>query len=160
VTRTRRTLRSAALLGAALLTVSLLAGCATTVSMEPAPEAGSPDCAAVTVRLPASVDGQARVWTDAQATAAWGSPTTVLLTCGLEPAAPSTLPCQTVDGIDWLIDDSEAPKYRFTTFGRVPAVEVYLDYDVVSARSVLGGLTNGVRMLPSTDAECTERPTD
>lgn len=150
-------LRSAALVGA-VATVALLSGCATTVSMESAPEADSPDCAAVTVRLPASVDGQARVWTDAQATGAWGSPTTVLLTCGLEPPGPSTLPCETVDGVDWLIDDSEAPRYRFTTFGRSPAVEVYLDYDIVSARSVLGALTNGVRMLPSTEAECTERP--
>jgi len=128
--------------------------------MEPAPEANSPDCAAVTVRLPAAVDGQPRAWTDAQATGAWGSPTTVLLTCGLEPPGPSTLPCETVDGVDWLIDDSEAPSYRFTTFGRVPAVEVYLDYDVVSARSVLGALTNAVRMLPSSASECTERPTD
>lgn len=156
--RTRRLLRPAALVGAVVAAVALLSGCATTVSMESAPEAGSPDCAAVTVRLPASVDGQARVWTDAQATGAWGSPTTVLLTCGLEPPGPSTLPCETVDGVDWLIDDSEAPRYRFTTFGRTPAVEVYLDYDVVSARSVLGALTNGVRMLPSTGAECTERP--
>lgn len=156
--RTRRLLRPAALVGAVVAAVALLSGCATTVSMESAPEAGSPVCAAVTVRLPASVDGQARVWTDAQATGAWGSPTTVLLTCGLEPPGPSTLPCETVDGVDWLIDDSEAPRYRFTTFGRTPAVEVYLDYDVVSARSVLGALTNGVRMLPSTGAECTERP--
>jgi len=160
VTRTRRLNRSAALIGVALVAASLLTGCATTVSMEPAPEANSPDCAAVTVRLPAAVDGQPRAWTDAQATGAWGSPTTVLLTCGLEPPGPSTLPCETVDGVDWLIDDSEAPSYRFTTFGRVPAVEVYLDYDVVSARSVLGALTNAVRMLPSSASECTERPTD
>jgi uncharacterized protein YceK len=152
-------LRPAAFLSAAFATVALLSGCATTVSMDAAPEADSPDCAAVTVRLPAAVDGQSRVWTDAQATGAWGAPTTVLLTCGLEPSGPSTLPCETVDGIDWLIDDTEAPRYRFTTFGRTPAVEVYLDYDVVSARSVLGALSSAVRMLPTTESECTDRPT-
>lgn len=150
-------LRPAAVVGA-VAAVVLLTGCATTVSMQPAPEADSPDCAAVTVRLPAEVDGQPRVWTDAQATGAWGAPTTVLLTCGLEPSGPSTLPCETVDGIDWLIDDTEAPRYRFTTFGRTPAVEVYLDYDVVSARSVLGSLSSAVRMLPATESECTDRP--
>ncbi|WP_425836307.1 DUF3515 family protein [Microbacterium sp. PA5] len=157
MTRTRRMLRPAAVVGA-VAAVVLLTGCATTVSMQPAPEADSPDCAAVTVRLPAEVDGQPRVWTDAQATGAWGAPTTVLLTCGLEPSGPSTLPCETVDGIDWLIDDTEAPRYRFTTFGRTPAVEVYLDYDVVSARSVLGSLSSAVRMLPATESECTDRP--
>ncbi|CAI9386396.1 hypothetical protein MICABA_00371 [Microbacterium sp. T2.11-28] len=150
-------LRPAAVVGA-VAAVVLLTGCATTVSMQPAPEADSPDCAAVTVRLPAEVDGQPRVWTDAQATGAWGAPTTVLLTCGLEPSGPSTLPCETVDGIDWLIDDAEAPRYRFTTFGRTPSVEVYLDYDVVSARSVLGSLSSAVRMLPATESECTDRP--
>ncbi|WP_284527422.1 DUF3515 family protein [Microbacterium sp. T2.11-28] len=157
MTRTRRMLRPAAVVGA-VAAVVLLTGCATTVSMQPAPEADSPDCAAVTVRLPAEVDGQPRVWTDAQATGAWGAPTTVLLTCGLEPSGPSTLPCETVDGIDWLIDDAEAPRYRFTTFGRTPSVEVYLDYDVVSARSVLGSLSSAVRMLPATESECTDRP--
>ena len=97
----------------------------------------------------------------AQATGAWQSDdgrTTVLLTCGLEPPAPSTLPCQTAGGVDWLIDDAEAPNYRFTTYGRTPAVEVYLDYDEVSARTVLDTLGTAVQQLPVTAAACTERP--
>lgn len=156
--RPRRTLRLAAVAGALALSASALVGCAATVSMQPAAEANSPDCAAVTVRLPDSVDGQSRTWTDAQATGAWGSPATVLLTCGLEAPGPSELPCETVDGVDWLIDDAEAPRYRFTTFGRVPAVEVYLDYDVVSARSVLGSVSSAVGTLPTTGSRCTPRP--
>ena len=152
--RTRAT-GVAALLAAVTL---LSSGCTATVSMQAAPESNSPDCAAVTVRLPAQVDGQDRVWTDAQATGAWGSPASVLLTCGVPPLGPSTLPCQSVNGVDWIIDDAEAPRYRFTTFGRVPAVEVYLDYDVVSGNDVLSALSGAVRMLPSSDLECTERP--
>ncbi|CAN7307766.1 DUF3515 family protein [Microbacterium sp. LjRoot45] len=152
--------RSVAAGSAAVLLASLLSACATTVSLQPAPAADSPDCAAVTVRLPATVDGQPRVWTDAQATGAWGAPSSVILTCGLEPPGPSTLQCQSVGGVDWLIDDSEAPRYRFTTFGRVPAVEVYLDYDVVSGNDVLNALSGAVGMLPSTDLECVDRPTD
>jgi hypothetical protein len=126
--------------------------------MTPATDANSPDCAAVTVRLPDNVDGQSRNWTDAQATGAWGSPASVLLTCGLETPGPSELPCEAVDGVDWLIDDSEAPNYRFTTFGRTPAVEVYLDYGVVSARAVLGALSSAVGTLPTTGSRCTPRP--
>ena len=82
----------------------------------------------------------------------------MLLTCGLEPPAPSTLPCQTAGGVDWLIDDAEAPNYRFTTYGRTPALEVYLDYDEVSARTVLDTLGTAVQQLPSSGAACTERP--
>ncbi|AXA95680.1 hypothetical protein CEP17_04180 [Microbacterium sp. PM5] len=134
------------------------AGCSSTVSMTPAKGANDPACAAVTSRLPATVDGQPRRWTDAQATGAWGSPASVLLTCGLDAPGPSTLVCQTVDGIDWLMDDSEAPKYRFTTFGRTPAVQVYLDYDVVSGRDVLSALSSAVQQLPTDGRSCTARP--
>lgn len=124
--------------------------------MTPAKGANDPACAAVTVRLPDTVDGQQRRWTDAQATGAWGTPTSVLLTCGLEAPGPSTLVCQTVDDVDWLIDDTDAPKYRFTTFGRTPAVEVYLDYDVVSGRDALSALSSAVQQLPTDGRECTD----
>lgn len=140
----------------------LLTGCASTVSMSPAPGANDPACAAVTVRLPDSVDGQQRRWTDAQATGAWvdaEGAATVLLTCGISTPGPSTLPCETAGGVDWLIDDAEAPNYRFTTYGRTPALEVYLDYDVVSARNVLDALGTAVQQLPSTGSACTARPT-
>ncbi|MCT9001531.1 DUF3515 domain-containing protein [Microbacterium memoriense] len=149
---------SVPLLAAAVLAASLT-GCSTTVAMTPASESNDPGCAAVTVRLPDSVDGQSRRWTDAQATGAWGTPTTVLLTCGVAAPGPSTLPCQSAGGVDWLIDDSEAPNYRFTSFGRTPAVEVYLDYDVVSARTVLDALGTAVQQLPADGSICTERPT-
>ncbi|MGB4777768.1 DUF3515 family protein [Microbacterium sp.] len=130
-------------------------GCSSTVSMTPAEGANDPACAAVTVRLPQNVGGQERRWTDAQATGAWGSPTTVLLTCGLEPPVASELECRTLDGIDWLIDDSEAPHYRFTTFGRNPAVEVYVDYDEVGSGGVLRALSTAVDQLPGDGRTCT-----
>lgn len=151
----------ALLLVVGIVTIGV-AGCSSTVSMTPAKGANDPACAAVTVRLPDSVDGQQRRWTDAQATGAWSDPdtakTTVLLTCGVDVPGPSTLPCQTAGGVDWLIDDSEAPNYRFTTFGREPALEVYLDYDLVSGRTVLDKLSQAVQQLPPTGSECTEKP--
>ena len=64
-----------------------------------------------------------------------------------------------MDNVDWLIDGSEAPHYRFTTFGRTPAVEVYLDYDAVSGRDVLNALAAAVKTLPTDGRSCTERPT-
>ncbi|MDQ1128376.1 DUF3515 family protein [Microbacterium sp. SORGH_AS_0888] len=144
---------------AVLLTAAVaVTGCSTTVSLPTPTDANDPLCAQVTAYLPGTLDGQPRRWTDAQATGAWGDgETTIIVSCGVAVPAASELPCQTVDGIDWLIDDSEAPHYRFTTFGRTPAVEVYVDYDKVSAFSALDALSSLVSKLPK-DGECTARP--
>lgn len=149
---------SAALLVVGAVVISVT-GCASTVSMTPADAANDPACAAVIVRLPDSVDGQQRRWTDAQATGSWGTPASVLLTCGVASPGPSTLPCQTFGGVDWLIDDSEGSNYRITSFGRSPAVQVYVDTEVVSGSAVLDALGQAVQQLPSSGAECTEKPT-
>jgi len=145
-----------------LAAASGAAGCASTVSMSPAPSANVPGCAEVMVRLPDILSGQDRRWTDAQSTAAWGDPATVLLTCGVQPPGPTTLRCETVSGVDWVIDESEAPTYRVTTFGRTPAVEVYLTTENserlqgVSSREVLDALSPTVSQLP-VDGACVPR---
>jgi hypothetical protein len=154
VTRARRFL--AIMLGATTAAAAL-AGCASTVSMQPADAANDPACADVSVGLPGTLAGEPRRWTDAQATAAWGDPASVLFTCGLEPLGPTTLPCQTVNGVDWVIDETDAPKYRVTSFGRVPAVEVYLDNDVVASAEVLDALSLVVSRLPADGSTCVAR---
>jgi hypothetical protein len=140
--------------GLVVLAATGLAGCTTTVALEPAPLANDPRCADVIVRLPDTVDGQERRWTDAQATGAWGDPSAVLLTCGLEAPGPSTLRCITIAGVDWLVDESESPRFRLTTYGRSPAVELYVDNTVVSPNEVLATLGAAVGQLPE-EAECT-----
>ncbi len=129
-----------------------VAGCASSVSLQPADDADDPLCAEITVRLPSSVDGQERRWTDAQATGAWGEPgkdTAVILTCGVESPGPTEARCITVGGVDWIVDDSLAPRYLVTSYGRTPAVEVFLDNDVVSSNEVLSVLGPLVQQLPS-----------
>jgi hypothetical protein len=150
--------RSAALAIAAplLLVGALLTGCTSTVSLQAAGDANDPACADLTVRLPDSVDGQPRRWTDAQATGAWGDPASVIITCGVPELGPTTLPCTPVNGVDWVIDNSDAPRYRVTTFDRTPAVEVYLDNDVVSSAQVLDRLSQVVTVLPQNGRVCTE----
>ncbi|MFV0319780.1 MAG: DUF3515 family protein [Microbacterium sp.] len=148
---------------APVLTASLLAltSCATTVTLPPAPDANDPLCAEVSVRLPQVVDGLDRRWTDAQATGAWGDPTRVILACGVPPPGPTTLECRTVEGVDWIIDPDDAPNYRFTTYGRTPAVEVFLEYDpqTVSSANVLRAFAAAVSELPA-DGTCTPRVDD
>jgi len=147
---------SAAGLAAALS--SVVAGCAPIVPLSPAQDAANPACAAVTVRLPDTLAGLAVRETNAQSTAAWGQPAYVIVRCGVKvpPPTASSL-CVTVDGIDWLRDDSGDPNFVFTTYGRDPAVEVIIDSDGdpnnpddgVSGESVLSGLSSAVSRIPA-----------
>jgi hypothetical protein len=133
----------------ALLTLS---GCAATVNLEPAEDSNNPGCAEVMVRLPSQLGGLQERYTNAQATAAWGDPAAVLLRCGLEPVEVSTLPCVSAAGIDWLVDDSLAPSYRFISYARFPAVEVIVDSDNASGITSLQGIAGAVAQLPVTKA--------
>jgi hypothetical protein len=140
------------LAGASLLVASL-AGCAGTVSMDAAEDANDPVCANISVNLPQSVSGEQRRWTDAQATGAWGSPASVLLTCGVEVPGPTEEQCITLGGVDWIIDDSQAPRYTATTYGRVPAIQLFIDNETVSPNDVLDQFGTLIdRQIPPTAA--------
>jgi hypothetical protein len=151
-----RSFRSLALI-AVLALLPGLAACSTTVAMQPAKGANDPACAEIISRLPQSISGQERRWTDAQATGAWGDPASILLTCGLEAPGPSTLPCRPFDGVDWLVDESQADqnRYTLTTFGREPAVQIYLDYAEASSADIAQALAPLIRdYLPATGSVC------
>jgi hypothetical protein len=148
----RSSFRLVAVTALATLAVTLLPACSQAVPMKPAEDATNPDCAEIIVRLPQSIDDFAQRETNAQATGAWGDPAAILLRCGVPVPGPSTLPCFTIQGVDWLRDSSEAPIYKFVTFGRDPAVEVVIDGDRASS-SALSALGNAVGSLPATK-EC------
>ncbi len=135
---------------AATALVASLTGCSATVSLDAADNSNDPLCAAVSVRLPDTVDGLARRTTDAQATAAWGTPSAVLFRCGLAPVTVSKFKCVTASNVDWLVDDSKAPNYRFVTFARTPAIEVVVDSGKASGSKVLDDLSLAVQQVPVT----------
>lgn len=164
VTGLRRRMLTASV---AALAVMGLAGCTPAVPLDAAADAANPECAEVIVRLPdaiedaakpAAVAGPAGAWlkreTNAQATGAWGNPAAILLRCGVPVPGPSTLPCATVKGVDWLRDASDAPNYVFITYGRDPAVEVVVDSTRASGTDALIALSNAVGSIPATRA-CT-----
>lgn len=134
------------------ITVALLglSGCTPAVNLVPAEGANNPTCADVIVRLPDTVAGLPRRSTNAQSTGAWGNPAGVILRCGVETPGPSALPCITVDGIDWLRDDSNDPSFLFVTFGRTPAVEVIIDATAASGEPTLSDLSSAVGQIPHT----------
>ena len=125
------------------------------VPLEPAEQANNPECAEIIVRLPDELAGLAERRVNAQSTAAWGEPAAVILRCGLEPVEVSALPCVTATDIDWLVDESEAPSYRFISYARSPATEVIIDSTVVAGVTVLDELAASIGVLDATK-RCTE----
>ena len=142
--------RLSALATAAVALSLALSGCSPTVSLEPAADANNPGCAEVIVRLPDVVDGQERRTTNAQSTAAWGNPATIILRCGIEPVEISTLPCVTSSGVDWLVDESAKPSYRFISYARTPALEVIVDSEKAVGVNTLDSLASAVMSIEST----------
>jgi hypothetical protein len=127
--------------------------------MEVAEDGINPTCADVIVRLPETVGELAIRQTNAQGTGAWGTPATVTLTCGVPVPGPTTDLCVDAGGVDWISDDSQAPIYRFTTYGRDPAIEVIVNQDestdatIVTGRTALDALADAVSRIPQT-REC------
>jgi hypothetical protein len=79
----------------------------------------------------------------------------VILRCGLEPVEVSALPCVNTGEIDWLVDDSNAPSYRFISYARFPATEVIIDSTKLAGVTVLEQLSSTIGILPATK-RCTE----
>lgn len=148
--RPRRIRLRTACAGVVALGAILLTGCSAAVPMQPAADAVNPACADIIVRLPTTVADQPERETNAQATGAWGDPAAVLLTCGVAVPGPTTLPCVSINGIDWIEDDSDKPRYRYTTYGRDPATEVYIDSELVSGSTTLVDLASAIANVPAT----------
>ncbi|MDO4241387.1 MAG: DUF3515 domain-containing protein [Microbacteriaceae bacterium] len=142
--------RFAALAAAAAALFALTACGAGPVPMKAAEDANNPACANVTVRLPDTVGALKKRSTNAQATGAWGDPAVVLLRCGLPVSAPTTQPCVNVNGIDWIVDESKAPNYRFEAYGRDPGLEVLVDSTKTSGTDALLELGSAISQLPQT----------
>ena len=137
-----------------------LAACATTIGATPADDAANPDCAPVMLALPDVLAGDLdKAKTNAQATAAWGEPgAAVTLRCGVTPPGPSP-DCQRVESaagaVDWIVEAGNDGTWRFTTYGREPAVEVLVPPSVTEdhSTSFVGDLAQAVSNVPAT-AEC------
>lgn len=145
-----RSTKTFTLFASSLALIFSLSACAPTLNLEAAPLANDPACAEVIVRLPDVLAEQTKRLSNAQATAAWGNPAAVILRCGLEPLAVSSLTCVTAGDIDWLVDDSAAPSFRFITFGRSPATEVIVDSRAVAGVTVLEELAGAVQNIEAT----------
>lgn len=135
--------------------VLLVGGCARDVPVDPAPSASDPVCAEVLQIAPLVLAGAEQRATTSQASRAWGDPA-ITLRCGVEPPVPTTDRCIAVTGADgtetnWVVaendevsetgadSDAGRGRFRFTTYGRIPAIEVVVpvEYAGTDATAIL-----------------------
>ena len=134
---------------------TLLTGCSPIVALDPAPHANDPACADVIVRLPDTLENLPRRETNAQATGAWGDPAEILLRCGVAVPTISDLPCVETDpGFQWLRDDTKAPTYVFTSYGRTPAVAIVIDQTKLSPGPALQDLETVIAFTKKNGHTC------
>ncbi|GAB2599741.1 DUF3515 domain-containing protein [Pseudactinotalea suaedae] len=125
--------------------------CANPVGVDPAPSASEPVCAELLLELPDELGGQERRSTTSQASRAWGDPA-IVLRCGVTPLGPTVEGCVTVasgDGteVDWVVIEHE-DHGSFTTYGRLPAVEVRIPSEYAGDQTIMTELSAVVADLP------------
>ncbi|MFF2716374.1 DUF3515 family protein [Streptomyces sp. NPDC058011] len=107
-----------------------------------APHAGDAACKQLADRYPDRLGGQDLTFTDRPGVAVWGE-NAIVLRCGVELPVPTTDPCATVDGVDWVFreDRSEDDEKMVVTYGRDPAVEAVVSDDIATVDDVLVDLS-------------------
>ena len=145
----RRISARVALVAAAAATGLALTSCSPVVDVTPAKDAANAACAPMMLALPDAIGDAKLRKTNAQATAAWGDPSAVILRCGVNVPGPTTDRCVSVNGVDWVIKEGN-PVWTLTTFGREPATEILMDPDKISSATVLADLSNAAQKIPAT----------
>lgn len=139
---------AAAVAAAVVVAVVSLAGCSRAAPVSAGPGAADPSCARVLVQLPDELRGEGRRETTGQSTAAWGDPP-VELRCGVEPLGPTTDPCLPIGDVDWVFRE-DGDDTTYTTYGRLPAVEVRLPgLNPPGADEVLTSVSDAVSFIPA-----------
>ena len=131
----------------------VLSGCSSTATVQAADDAANPACASMMVLLPDVLADLDRRQTNSQGTAAWGDPAQVVLRCGVTVPGPSTDPCVSVNGVDWLAKEGD-PAWTLTTYGRTPATEVLFDPNQVPSSTVMAELATAAAKIPA-QGSCT-----
>ena len=137
------------LIAAAAAAGLALTGCSPVVDVTPAKDAANPACAPMMLALPDSIGDAKLRKTNAQATAAWGDPSLVIVRCGVNVPGPTTDRCVSVNGVDWVIKEGD-PVWTLTTFGREPATEILMDPDKISSATVLADVSSAAQKIKAT----------
>ena len=141
--------RLAVAVAAAAASGLALTACSPVVDVTPAKDAANAACAPMMLALPDTIGDAKLRKTNAQATAAWGDPSSLIIRCGVNVPGPTTDRCVSVNGVDWVIKEGN-PVWTLTTFGREPATEILLDPNKISSGTVLADLAPAALKIKAT----------
>lgn len=136
-----------------------LSGCASTATVEAAPDAANAECADVMLAIPEVIGEHELRPTASQGTAVWGDPSEVVVRCGVVPPGPSPEFCVSADGVDWLALEEDDQTWRLISYGRDPAVEVLLNLDQVASSTAMLAMSTAVQRVEQTRS-CTTTEQD
>jgi hypothetical protein len=138
----------------ALVALVGLTACSHAVDARLPVNASAPACTTLATKLPKTLlHGQRRsTHPSSPALAAWGDPA-IILRCGVDSPGATAAHCETVNGIDWIVQDLSDGK-GFTTFGRSPAVEVLVPKHYAPEEFALTGLSSAVATIPQGEHRC------
>ncbi|MGP9693213.1 DUF3515 family protein [Brachybacterium sp. AOP25-B2-12] len=151
--------RRAAALAAGICAAGILSACGA-VTVPPGPDAADPACAPIIQNAPDDLLGQPRQETSSQGTIAWGTGAdTIVLRCGVTPPGPTTDLCTRIAdatgiSVDWIVHEKDG-LVTFTTFGRVPAIDVTVPRSAAPDQpsAAVLDMTRTVSAIPATQ-EC------
>ncbi|WP_128802641.1 MULTISPECIES: DUF3515 family protein [unclassified Streptomyces] len=151
--RPRRRTRIATVLALAGLAAGAVLAARTvnspTHGVRSAPGANTPECRRVVREYPARLAGLKRTDTGGPGVAVWGDGA-ITARCGLEPPAPTTDACVTVNDVAWVWRPHSANGDRLlVTYGRDPAVELTVSGRVAAVDEVLVQLSALVKPIAS-----------
>lgn len=139
---------TATLVALAAVVVTVLTGCSGTVRAAAPPGSQTRACENAASAWPSTVADRERRSTSASSPAvvAWGDPP-VIARCGVTPPAPTTDECLRVDDVDW-VARRLSDGVRFTTYGRVPAIEVLVPSELSPETLLLPAFREAASALP------------
>ena len=146
--------RLLALAALSVLGVLVCTGCSHAVKAKVPVGGDSPVCAQVAAQLPGRLLKQKHRDTDpnSPSLAAWGDPA-IILRCGVATPGPSTDHCETVNGVDWVVQPL-SDGASFTTYGRTPAIQVLVPKHYAPEEFALTGLSTAVDVVPQGEHRC------
>ncbi|MEU0161903.1 DUF3515 family protein [Streptomyces sp. NPDC006261] len=111
-------------------------------NVRPGAQAGNAHCGRITENAPGKLAGHTKHATKLAGVALWGD-SNIILRCGVAEIGPTSDPCFSADGVDWVIDTARSSdtKKVITTYGRTPATEVTVTHSPKAPDEVLVALS-------------------
>ncbi|MBT2379216.1 DUF3515 family protein [Streptomyces sp. ISL-111] len=123
-------------------------------NVRPGAQAGNAHCGRITENAPGKLAGHPKHAIELAGVALWGD-SNIVLRCGVAEIGPTSDPCFSAGGVDWVIDTARSTDTQkvIITYGRTPATEVTVTHSAKAPDEVLVELSALIAPITQT-SEC------